>query len=142
MAMTADQIDRPDVVAEITSVFEAYEAALKRNDAAALNEFFWDDPRALRYGISEHNLGIDEIRRWRNAAPAVPVSRRLRGTLIVTFGADWASVSTEFATDDTPTLGRQTQIWVRFHTGWRIVAAHVSVIDGVNNALTADAPAP
>jgi hypothetical protein len=132
MAMKADQINLPYVVAEICRVFEAYEAALKRNDAAALNEFFWDDPRALRYGISEHNLGIDAIRRWRNAAPAVPATRRLRGTQIVTFGADAASVCTEFATDDTPGLGRQTQIWMRFDSGWRIVAAHVSVIDGVN----------
>ena len=130
--MKADQINRPDVVAEIGKVFESYEAALKRNDAAALNEFFWDDPRALRYGISEHNLGIDEIRRWRNAAPAVPATRRLRGTQIVTFGADAASVSTEFTTNDTSGLGRQTQIWMRFDSGWRIVAAHVSVIDGVS----------
>jgi hypothetical protein len=130
--MKADQINLPDVVAEICRVFEAYEAALKRNDAAALNEFFWDDPRALRYGISEHNLGIDAIRRWRNASPAVSATRRLRGTQIVTFGADAASVCTEFATDDTPGFGRQTQIWMRFDSGWRIVAAHVSVIDGVN----------
>jgi|SRR5579859_2472757 len=135
MAMKADQINRPAVVAEIGRVFEAYEAALKRNDAAALNEFFWDDPRALRYGISEHNLGIDEIRRWRNAAPAVPATRRLRGTQIVTFGADAASVSTEFTTNHTSGLGRQTQIWMRFDCGWRIVAAHVSVIDGVNTTL-------
>jgi ketosteroid isomerase-like protein len=129
MSMKADQVDRPEVVAEIGSVFEAYEAALKRNDAAALNGFFWDDPRALRYGISEHNFGIDEIRRWRSAAPAVPATRRLHRTQIVTFGADAASISTEFATDDTPALGRQMQIWVRFDTGWKIVAAHVSVID-------------
>jgi ketosteroid isomerase-like protein len=130
--MKADQIDRPDVIAEIGRVFEAYEAALRRNDAAALNAFFWDDPRALRYGIAEHNLGIEEIRRWRNAAPAVSATRRLHGTQIVTFGADAASVSTEFATDDTAALGRQMQIWVRFDTGWRIVAAHVSVIDELN----------
>ncbi len=132
--MKADQIDRPDVIAEIGRVFEAYEAALKRNDAAALNEFFWDDRRALRYGISEHNFGIDEIRRWRNAASAVSATRRLRGTQIVTFGADAASVSTEFTTEDTPALGRQMQFWVRFDTGWKIVAAHVSVIDGVKIA--------
>jgi ketosteroid isomerase-like protein len=128
--MKADQVDRPEVVAEIGRVFEAYEAALMRNDAAALNEFFWDDPRTLRYGIAEQALGIDEIRRWRSAAPAVPATRRLHGTQIVTFGPDAASVSTEFATDDTPTVGRQMQIWVRFDAGWRIVAAHVSVIDG------------
>jgi ketosteroid isomerase-like protein len=132
MAMKADQIDRPEVVAEIARLFEAYEAALRRNDAAALNEFFWDDPRALRYGIAEQNFGIEEIRRWRNAAPAVPATRRLRGTRIVTFGADAASVSTEFATDDTPAVGRQMQMWVRFAAGWRIVAAHVSMIDGAN----------
>ena len=130
--MKADRINRPDIVAEIGRVFAAYEAALTCNDAAALNEFFWDDPRALRYGISEHNFGIDEIRRWRNAAPAVPATRRLRGTQIATFGADAASVSTEFTSDDTPTLGRQTQMWVRVDAGWRIVAAHVSLIDGVN----------
>jgi ketosteroid isomerase-like protein len=134
MAMKADQIDRPEVVAEIVRIFEAYEAALKRNDAEALNEFFWDDTRALRYGISEQNFGIDAIRRWRNAAPAVPATRRLRGTRIVTFGADAAWVSTEFASDDTPALGRQMQVWVRFAAGWRIVAAHVSVIDAVKVA--------
>jgi ketosteroid isomerase-like protein len=131
MAMKPDRIDQPDVVAEIGRVFEAYEAALKRNDAAALNEFFWDDPRTLRYGISEHNFGIDEIRRWRNTAPGVSATRRLRGTRIVTFGADAASVCTEFTTNDTQTLGRQTQIWMRFDSGWKIVAAHVSVTDAV-----------
>ncbi len=129
MAIKADQIDLPDVVAEIRRVFAAYEAALMRNDAAALNEFFWDDPRALRYGIAEHHLGIDAIRRWRNGAPAVSASRLLRGIQIVAFGPDAASVCTEFVSDDASVLGRQTQIWIRFESGWRIVAAHVSVID-------------
>jgi ketosteroid isomerase-like protein len=119
-------IDLPDVVAEVRSVFAAYEAALLRNDAAALNEFFWDDPRALRYGIAERNVGIAAIRQWRVLAPAIPATRRLRDTRIVAFGRDAASVCTEFTADDTAQIGRQSQLWVRFAAGFRIVAAHVS----------------
>jgi ketosteroid isomerase-like protein len=120
------QIDLPDVVAEVRAEFEAYEAALLRNDAAALNEFFWDDPRALRYGIAERNAGIAAIRQWRAVAPAISATRRLHATQIVAFGRDAASVCTEFSAADMPEVGRQSQLWVRFAAGWRIVAAHVS----------------
>jgi ketosteroid isomerase-like protein len=127
-------VDLPDVVAEVRTAFAAYEAALLRNDVAALNEFFWDDPRALRYGIAERSVGIAAIRLWRRQAPAIAATRRLRDTQIVAFGRDTASVCTEFTADDPPTVaaadarhvGRQSQLWVRFAAGWRIVAAHVS----------------
>ncbi len=128
MTIKAEQVNLPDIVAEVRGAFEAYEAALRRNDAAALSEFFWDSPQALRYGIAEHNFGIAGIRQWRISAPAVSATRRLRGTRIVTFGNDMASVCTEFLANDMPGTGRQTQMWVRFHTGWKIVAAHVSVV--------------
>jgi len=120
------QIDLPDIVSEVRAVFDAYEAALRRNDAAALNEFFWDDPRALRFGIAECNVGVAAIRQWRTMAPRISPTRRLQGTQIVAFGRDAASVCTEFTAADTPQVGRQSQLWVRFVEGWRIVAAHVS----------------
>jgi hypothetical protein len=126
--MKADQINLPGVVREVTRAFEAYEAALVRNDAAVLNELFWDSADSLRYGIAEHNCGIEAIRRWRATSPAIHESRRLLRTKIVTFGTDAASVCTEFVSNDTRGIGRQTQTWIRFDAGWRIVAAHVSVI--------------
>ncbi len=132
--MPSDQINLPEVLADVRRAFDDYEAALKRNDAAALNEFFWDNPQTLRYGIAEHNFGIAAIRQWRNTAPAISRSRRLRGTRIVTFGRDIASVCTEFLADDVAGIGRQTQMWVKFECGWRIVAAHVSVIERMPDA--------
>lgn len=124
-----EPINLPEIVDEVRSVFEAYEAALKRNDAATLNELFWNSPYALRYGIAEQHLGIAAIREWRAHAPPILASRRLRNTVITSFGRDTASVCTEFLADDVPGVGRQTQMWVRFKAGWRIVAAHVSIID-------------
>jgi ketosteroid isomerase-like protein len=128
------EINLRDVVAEVRAVFEAYEAALRRNDARALNGFFWDSPLALRYGIAEHNRGIAAIRRWRNTAPGVAASRRLRATQIVTFGTHTASVCTEFVSDDTASIGRQTQTWVKFGARWAIVAAHVSLVATLHDA--------
>ncbi len=99
------------------------------NDAPTLDAFFWDSSLALRYGVAEHNRGIAAIRRWRASAPAIPASRRLRGTQIVAFGRDTASVCTEFVSNETAAIGRQTQMWVRFDDGWKIVAAHVSLVE-------------
>ena len=50
-------------------------------------------------------------------------------TVINSVGADVAVVSTEFTAPNTSKVGRQTQTWVRFATGWKIVAAHVSQIE-------------
>jgi len=35
-------------------------------------------------------------------------------------------VTTEFVPDDEAPVGRQSQTWIRFDEGWRVVAAHVS----------------
>lgn len=123
------QINLPEVLAEVQSAFQTYEAALLRNDREALVGFFWHSPDVVRYGITEHSLGIDGMRRYRGQAAPVHPQRQLRGTVVTTFGRDAASVCTEFGAPDTPLLGRQTQSWIRFDDGWKIVAAHVSLAD-------------
>lgn len=121
--------DQSDAVADLQTAFKAYEAALLRHDVAALNAFFWNDARTLRYGIAEHSQGIAAIREYRAHALPVPAGRQLCNTVITTFGSEFGSVCTEFTGPDTALLGRQTQTWVRFPDGWKIVAAHVSQID-------------
>jgi len=125
----SDSINQRDVVAEVRTAFERYEAALLRNDVDALNEFFWCSSDTVRYGIAEHAVGIDAIRRYRRVTPPVHPGRRLLNTVITTFGRDAASVCTEFTAPDTTLVGRQTQTWIRIDGAWRIVAAHVSTVD-------------
>jgi hypothetical protein len=124
------QIDLPDVLAEVTAQFERYEKALVTNDVAVLDELFRNDKRTLRYGIGENLYGHGEIAAFRAARSPVGVMRRIARTVITTYGRDAAVASTLFYRDSMPgKVGRQMQTWVRCPEGWRIVAAHVSVID-------------
>jgi hypothetical protein len=124
-------IDIPEIVAEVEAVFRRYETALVTNDVATLEELFWDDPRTVRYGGAENLHGMDEIRAFRRARSPVGLARRLERVSITTFGRDVAVASLLYRRDDAPgKLGRQMQTWVRMPAGWRVVAAHVSVIDG------------
>ena len=124
------QVDLPDVLAEVTAQFARYEKALVINDVAVLDELFRDDPRTLRYGGGEKLYGYREIMAFRAARPAVGLMRRTDRTLITTYGRDMAVASTLFYRDTAPgKVGRQMQTWVRFAEGWKIVAAHVSMID-------------
>jgi hypothetical protein len=124
------QIDLPDVLAEVTAQFERYEKALVSNDVAVLGELFRDDPRTLRYGIGENLYGHGEITAFRTARSPVGLMRRTDKTVITTYGRDTAVASTLFYRDTVPgKMGRQMQTWVRFPEGWKIVAAHVSIID-------------
>jgi len=123
-------IDLPDVVAEVGDAFARYEAALVSNDVATLNELFHDDPRTLRYGGGENLYGYDEIKAFRGARSPVGLMRTTARTIITAYGRDTAVASTLFYRDNAPgKVGRQMQTWVRFAEGWRIVAAHVSMID-------------
>jgi len=117
-----------DVTAEVTAVFERYERALREADVETLTALFWDDPRCVRYGVADRQYGAREIEAWRRANPGVPPGRTLRGTVVVATSASSAVVSTLFGYPDSPAEGRQTQTWVRFPGGWRIVAAHVSEV--------------
>jgi hypothetical protein len=123
-------IDLPDVVAEVSEAFARYEAALVGNDVATLNELFHNDPRTLRYGGGENLYGYDEIKAFRGARSPVGLMRTTARTIITAYGRDTAVASTLFYRDNAPgKVGRQMQTWVRFAEGWRIVAAHVSIID-------------
>ncbi|MFZ3620987.1 oxalurate catabolism protein HpxZ [Leclercia barmai] len=126
--MTGEEINRPQVLAEVTAAFYRYEEALVSNDIAVLDELFWHDARTVRLGAGENLYGIDEIRAFRAARPAVGLQRELRHTTITTFGEDYAVCSTEFTREGSERIGRQQQTWVRFPSGWRIVAAQVSLM--------------
>lgn len=122
------EINLPEVLAEVTSAFRRYEAALVSNDIAVLNELFWNAPNTVRFGIDENLYGHEQIAGFRAARSPVGLMRSLQNTVITTFGRDFATASTEFRRENNPRTGRQQQSWVRFADGWRIVAAHVSMI--------------
>jgi hypothetical protein len=122
-------IDLPEVVAEVRAAFEAYERALVGNDIAALDAMFHIDRRTIRFGIVENLFGYDEIKAFRAARSPRDLARALSHTVITTYGRDVAVASTLFHRATTPgKVGRQMQTWVRFPEGWRVAAAHVSVI--------------
>ena len=124
------EIDLPDVLAEVTAQFERYEKALVSNDVAVLDELFRNDARTLRYGVGENLYGHDAIKAFRAARSPIGLGRRTDKTVITAYGRDTAVTSTLFYRDSLPgRVGRQMQTWVRFPEGWRIVAAHVSIID-------------
>ena len=124
-------IDLPDVLAEVSAQFARYEAALVANDVAVLDELFRNDSHTLRYGINENLYGHKEIMAFRAGRSPVGLMRKTDRTVITTYGRDTAVASTLFYRDAWAgsRVGRQMQTWVRFPEGWRIVAAHVSIID-------------
>ncbi len=124
------EINIPEIVAELTEVFGRYEAALTSNDVATLNALFWESGHTLRYGIGENLYGSDEILAFRSARSSVGLQRHLERTVITTFGHVYGTTATLFRRDnDHDRIGRQLQTWVRFPQGWRVVAAHVSMIE-------------
>jgi len=124
------QVDIPEVLAEMTAQFARYEQALVTNDIAVLNALFRNDSRTIRYGVGENLYGYEDIMAFRAGRSPVGLMRRTDRTVITTYGRDMAVASTLFYRDSTPgKIGRQMQTWVRFDEGWKIVAAHVSVID-------------
>jgi hypothetical protein len=124
------EIDLPEVVAEVTAAFERYEKALVSNDVAVLDSIFRDDPRVIRYGGGENLYGYQEIAAFRAARSPVGLARTLSKTVITAYCRDVAVASTLFHRASMQgKVGRQMQTWVRFPEGWRVVAAHVSVID-------------
>ena len=121
-------VNHPDTVAEVQEVFDLYERALAAGDIPVLTRLFWDDPRTVRYGVADRQCGAREIAAWRSAHPSVPPGRRLSGTTVLALDDRTAVVCTLFGYPEQPIEGRQTQVWVRFAEGWRIVSAHVSEV--------------
>ena len=121
-------INIPEVLAEVTAVFARYEDALVNNRIEVLDELFWTAEHTVRYGGGENLVGIEAIRAFRSARPATGLTRRLANTVITTYGRDFATASTELYREGDARTGRQRQTWVRFVEGWRVVAAHVSLV--------------
>lgn len=123
-------VNDPAILAEVEAAFARYETALVGNDTATLDELFLTAPTTIRYGAAENLYGIEAIRSFRNARPSAGLARRLAGTHITTYGADCAVAATLFYRDNAPgKVGRQMQTWIRTPSGWRVAAAHVSIID-------------
>jgi hypothetical protein len=124
------EIDLPEVVAEVTAAFERYERALVSNDVATLDALFHDDARTIRYGGAENLYGYAEIKAFRAARSPAGLARALSKTVITAYGRDFAVASTLYYRSSAPgKIGRQMQTWARCAEGWRVVAAHVSMID-------------
>jgi hypothetical protein len=123
-------INDPEVVAELEALYPLYERALVANDVEKLVEMFWAGPRVMRFGVAENLYGPEELEAFRKARPAANLARTVKRLDIVTFGRDFAGITLEFerSSGSTNLRGRQSQVWVRFPEGWRIVQAHVSLL--------------
>jgi hypothetical protein len=129
-ASAVPEINRPEVVAEVTEVFERYEAALVANRVEELVELFWDSPSTVRYGIDEVLRGFDEIAEYRRSQAVATPPRTLRNVVITTYGDTVATADTEFLPLGSDAVGRQSQTWIRTPHGWRVASAHVSWLSG------------
>ena len=123
------EINRPDVVAEVSAACDRYEKALVTNDVATLGELFWNSPHVLRYGPAENLHGYDQIAGFRAARSPLNLGRTVLRRIITTFGNDFATANVEFLRPPVTRIGRQSQVWTRMPEGWKVVAAHVSLIE-------------
>lgn len=124
------EINLPEVLAELQELYPRYERALVTNDVETLVAMFWGSPQVMRFGVAENLYGHEELEAFRKSRPATNLARTVKRLEIVSFGRDFASITLEFERDAPQGLvrGRQSQVWVRFPEGWRIVSAHVSLM--------------
>ena len=122
------QINIPEVVAEVTAAFLRYEKALVSNDVRTLDQLFWNSPFTLRFGVTENLYGYDAIAAFRAARSPLNLGRTIFNTVITTYGRDFATANTEFQRESSKSPGRQSHVWLRTPDGWRIAAAHVSLL--------------
>ena len=121
-------INLPDVLAEVKAAFNRYEAALVGNDVEVLDELFWDSLHTLRYGATENLYGYGAIQDFRAGRPSHGLERTLLKTVLTSYGRDFATANVEFRRAGSDRIGRQSQTWLRTPEGWRVVAAHVSLL--------------
>ena len=121
------ELDIPEVLAEVRSVFDRYEAALMANETAVLDEIFWADPRTVRFGTTEILFGHDAIKAFR--ATVAGYAKRVQETVEITsFGRDFAATHLVYRRVQSGAVGRETKIMARFADGWHVVSAHVSIL--------------
>ncbi len=123
------KIDDPDVLREVTEASDRYEAALMANDVDTLDALFRDAPETLRYGVGENLYGFSEIAEFRKTRTGGSPQRDVIRRVITTYGPDMATVNLEFRRKGGSRTGRQSQTWLRTDEGWRIVTAHVSLME-------------
>lgn len=124
-------INRPEIVAEVTAAFNRYEQALVSNNVPVLNELFWNSPHTIRFGLGEQAYGHEAIAGVRAARSPDDLMRTLTRIVITTYGSDFATASCEYRRNQSGRFGRQMQTWMRTPQGWRVVAAHVTLFDKV-----------
>ena len=129
MTLGPTTINHPEVVQEVTAAFLRYEQALVSNDVAVLDELFCNDPLTIRYGATENLYGYAAIQAFRAGRPSQGLAREIFNTVITTFGQDFATANTEFRRTGSTRTGRQSQTWLRTPAGWRVISAHVSLLD-------------
>ncbi|NKK72834.1 oxalurate catabolism protein HpxZ [Rhizobium leguminosarum bv. viciae] len=122
-------VNLPAVIAEVTVLCDAYETALMANDLDTLDALFWSSGETLRYGVAENLYGIAEIRAFRVGRSGGSPQRDVLRRVITTHGTDVATCNLEFIRPATGTRGRQSQTWIRTAGGWKIAAAHVSLMN-------------
>ena len=122
------RINLPEIHAEVQAVCARYEAALMANDVAVLDSLFWQSPHTLRFGDTGNQYGFEAIRAFRAALPLQSPPRTVLHQVVTTYGRDFATSNLEFRRDGGSAEGRQSQTWVRAPEGWRVVAAHVSLL--------------
>jgi hypothetical protein len=128
MNPSSTNINIPEVLAEVTTQFARYEKAVTANEVEVLDELFWNSPHTLRYGATENLYGYDAIAAFRAGRPSQGLERVILKTVITTYGHDFATANVEFQRTGSTRSGRQSQTWLRTPDGWRVVAAHVSLL--------------
>jgi 1-carboxybiuret hydrolase subunit AtzH-like protein len=130
MTLAQDDINLPEVLAELRELYSRYEQALVTNDVDTLVAIFWASSEVMRFGVTENLYGQEELEAFRKGRPSANLARTIKRLDIVSFGRDFASITLEFERESAKgkVLGRQSQVWVRFSRGWRIVSAHVSLL--------------
>jgi hypothetical protein len=121
-------VNIPEIVADLKSAFGRYEKALNENDIGVLDEMFWNSPHTVRYGVAEQLYGHAEIAGFRAGRPTIDLRRELLKVVITTYGRDFGTASCEYRRLETGRRGRQMQTWMRVDGGWKVVAAHVSLL--------------
>ena len=128
MNPSSTQINIPEVLAEVVAQFARYEKAVTSNDVEVLDELFWNSPHTLRYGATENLYGYATIQAFRAGRPSQGLERVILKTVVTTYGYDLATANVEFQRTGSTRSGRQSQTWLRTPDGWRVVAAHVSLL--------------
>lgn len=121
-------INDPATLAGLKAAFEHYERALMDNDLERLDALFWQSRFTVRIGPGQNLYGIDAIRAFRVNRPGGSPQRTLLRTVLTSFGTDFGNATAEFQRVGAAMPGRQSQSWVRFPEGWRVVSAHISLL--------------